>query len=323
MKLLRVAVTVTLVTFLVALFTGCGAPEPAKVEKLAIYTGGTAGTYYPLGGGLAKIINEKTKVAEASVVSSGASAANARKIGEKEAGLCLIQNDVAAEAYNGLQAFKDGAIKNIRGIAVWYPETIQFVTLKEFNIKTLADLKGKKVGIGAPGSGTAVEALAILESAGINRSNANLSDLDFKEVAIALKDKTIDAGVVVAGIPTAAVTDVATARDVYIVEITDDTYKAIKSKYPYFVQHVVPAGTYKGVDKDVKTVAVMAMLATRDDIPASVIYEITKAMFENLDILVATHARAKDITLKNALEGMSIPLHPGAEKYYKEKGILK
>jgi TRAP transporter TAXI family solute receptor len=323
MKTVRLVIPIMLLAVIVMLVPGCGAPGPAQVQKLTIFTGGTAGTYYPLGGGLAKIINEKTKVAEASVVSSGASAANARKIAEKEAGLALIQNDVAAQAYNGEEAFKDGAIKNIRGVATWYPETIQFVTLKEFNIRTLADLKGKKVGIGAPGSGTVIEALAILGGAGINRQNAELRDLDFKEVALGLQDKTLQAGVVVAGIPTAAVTDVATTRDVYIVEVPDEAYNAIKGKFPYFVQQTIPANTYKGMDKSVKTVAVMAILVTREDVPTDVIYQITKAMFENLDTLVATHARAKDISLKGAVEGMPIPLHPGAEKYYKEKGILK
>ena len=303
--------------------TPAAPPPKPKPVKITILTGGTAGVYFPLGGALAKIINEYVEGVEAAAVTSGASVTNARKIGEKEAELALLQNDIAAYAYNGTEMFKGKPVENIRGIATWYPEIIQFVTLKEFGIKTLGELKGKKVGIGAPGSGTAVEALAILGTAGVTRENADLRDLDFKEVSYALKDKTIHAGCIVAGIPTAAVMDVATVRDVYIVEIPDDIYQDLKARFPYFIRQSIPAGTYKGVDKDVKTVAVLAMLATRADMPEDVIYKITKAMFEHTDILVATHKRAKDITLETALEGMPIPLHPGAEKYYKEVGLIK
>jgi TRAP transporter TAXI family solute receptor len=289
--------------------------------RLSIFTGGTAGVYYPLGGALANIINTKAKGVEATAVSSGASVVNAQKTREKEAGLTLIQNDIASFAYSGVEMFKDAPVKNIRGISMWYPETVQFVTLKESGIKTLADLKGKRVGVGAPGSGTAVDALIILNAVGVNRDNTQIRDLNFNEVATALQDKTIDAGINVAGYPTSAITDVATSREIFIVEIPDDVYNSIKVKYPFFVQQTIPAGTYKGHDKDVKTLAVMAMLTTREEIPDDVVYSITKALYENLDMLVATHAKGKEVLLKNALAGMPIPVHPGAQKYFTEKGI--
>lgn len=296
---------------------------PTKVERLSIFTGGTSGTYYPLGEALSNIINSKVAGVEASAVSSEGSVANARKIAEKEADLALIQNDIAEYAYKGNEMFAGSPVSNIRGIASWYPEIIQFVTLKEFDIETISDLKGKRVAVGAPGSGTMVEALAILGVAGINHQNATILDLDFKEVAVALQDKTIEAGCIVAGIPTSAVIDVANSQKVYILEITDDIYYAIKKQHPFFVRQLIPSGTYKGLDKDIKTVAVMAMLVARADLSEDIVYNITKAMFENLDTLVATHTRAKDINLNTALEGMSIPLHPGAQRYYKEKGLVK
>ncbi len=310
---------------------GCAQEKPAKttptattptVYHLTILTGGAAGTYYPIGGAMANIINKYVDGVEATAVTSGASVANARKLGSGEAELALLQNDIAYYAYNGVEMFKDNPIKNIRGIATLYPEVIQIVTLKDKGIKTIYDLKGKKVAVGAPGSGTAVDALQILEAAGINESNTHFEYLNFKEVADALKDGTIDAGFIVAGVPTSAVMELASVRDVYIVEVPDEIYEKLKEKYPFYTQYTIPAGTYKGLDKDVKSVAVMAMLATRDDIPEDVIYNVTKAIFEHTDELVEAHQRAKDITLETALDGMSIPLHPGAEKFYKEKGLI-
>lgn len=316
MKKIRMMLVGVLVISLMSLVMAC----PAPVEKVTIYTGGTAGTYYPLGGAMAKIITDYAPGVEATAVTSGASVTNARKIGEKEADIILLQNDIASYAYYGAEMFEGSPVENIRGIATLYPELIQIIALEGIN--TVYDLKGKKVGIGAPGSGTAACALQILNAAGITGANTDFRDLDFKEVSTALKDKTIDAGVIVAGIPTAAVIDVATVREVMPVAVPDEIYEKIKSQYPFYVKTLIPAGTYKGMDKDVQTVAVMAMLAIRSDFTEDVVYEITKAIFEHTDILVATHKRAVDITLETALDGMSIPLHPGVEKYLKEKGLL-
>ena len=308
------------------LLAGCAQQEkeaPAEKEiQLTILTGGAAGTYYPIGGAMATAINDYAEGVKATAVTSGASVTNARKIGEREAELALLQNDVAYYAYEGLEMFKDNPVKNIRGIATLYPEVIQIVTLKESGIKSVYDLKGKRVAVGAPGSGTAVDALQILKAAGIDESNANIEYRNFKEVADGLKDKTIDAGFIVAGVPTAAVSDVAAVRDVMIVEVPDEIYQKLSLEYKFYVQYTIPAGTYKGQDKNVKTVAVLAMLATREDVPEDVVYEVTKAIFEHRDVLVAAHKRAEDITLETALDGMSIPLHPGAEKYYREKGLI-
>jgi hypothetical protein len=318
MKKIRVALVGLLVISLVGLGVGC--VPGAKPVKVTIYTGGTAGTYYPLGGAMAKIITDYAPGVEATAVTSGASVTNARKIAEKEADIVLIQNDVTSYAYYGTELFEGEKVENIRGLATLYPEIIQIIALK--GISAVSDLKGKKVGIGAPGSGTAVDILQILNAAGVTRENSDLRDLDFKEVASALKDKTIDAGCLVAGIPTAAVTDVATVREIMPVEVPDAIYDKIKSQYPFYVKVTIPAGTYKGQDKDVETVAVLAMLAVRSGLSTDAVYQITKAIFEHTDILVATHKRAEDITLETALDGMPIPLHPGAEKYFKEKGLI-
>jgi hypothetical protein len=330
MKGMKVVLVLLLATVLLA---GCAqqekpaptpTPTPAPSEmEVTIVTGGSAGTYYPIGGAMANAINEFAKGVKATAVTSGASVVNARKLGDQEAEFGLLQNDVAYYAYNGVEMFKDAPVKNLRGVATLYPEVIQIVTLKENNIKTIYDLKGKKVAVGAPGSGTAVDALQILKAAGIDESNTDIRYLNFKEVSDSLKDKTIDAGFIVAGIPTAAVSDVSSVRDVQIVEVTDEIYEKLKEQYPFYVQVTIPAGTYKGLDEDVKTVAVLAMLATNAELSEDVVYEVTKAIFEHRDVLISAHKRAEDITLETALDGMSIPLHPGAEKYYKEKGVLE
>jgi len=328
---MKYKVGVLLVLAIALLFLGCAQEEKPKATptpeakgiEVTIVTGGSAGTYYPVGGAMAQAITEFAPGIKATAVTSGASVVNARKIGDMEAEFGLLQNDVAYYAYNGVEMFKDAKVGKIRGVATLYPEIIQIVTLKENNIKTIYDLKGKRVAVGAPGSGTAVDALQILNAAGIDESNTDIRFLNFKEVSDALKDKTIDAGFIVAGIPTAAVSDIAAVREVAIVEVPDEIYNKLKENYPFYTQVNIPAGTYNGVDEDVKTVAVLAMLATNADLPEEVVYEVTKAIFEHRDVLEAAHKRAADITLETALDGMSIPLHPGAEKYYKEKGLIE
>jgi len=323
-KRLTILVGVVALVALVFSVTACAPSEPPPVEPthLTIVTGGTAGTYYPLGGAMASIITDYAENVEATAVTSGASVTNARKIGDKEAEIAMLQNDVASYAYNGLYMFEEAAVENIRGVASLYPEIIQIVTLKEYGITTLSDLEGKKVGVGAPGSGTAVDILQILAAAGLDETNTSFQYLDFKECASALKDKTIHAGCLVAGMPTSAVMDVASVRDVAIVEVPTDIYNQLKVDYPFYVQVTIPAGTYTGMDEDVNTVTVLAMLATGADVPDDVIYEATKAIFEHTDILVATHERATDITLETALDGMPIPVHPGAAQYFEEQGLV-
>ena len=294
---------------------------PDEPIQLTIVTGGTAGTYYPLGVAMASIITDYIEDVLATAVTSEGSVANARKIGDKQAELALLQNDVAYYAQHGMYMFEKKVVKDISGIATLYPEIVQIVTLEEYGITSLSDLKGKKVGVGAPGSGTAVNILQIFEAAGLDETNIFIQYLDFEECASALKNKTIDAGCIVAGTPTSAVVDVASVRDIAIVEVPNEIYDRLKDDCPFYVPISIPAGTYAGVDEDVNTVAVQAMLATRADLSEDLIYEVTKAIFEHTDILVAAHERGRDITLETALNGMPISLHPGARRYFTEQGL--
>lgn len=323
-KRLMILVGVVALVALVFSVTACApsGPPPVEPTHLTIATGGTAGTYYPLGGAMATIITNYAENVEATAIPTGASAVNARMIGEKTAQLVLLQNDVALYAQQGMYDFEEAPVEDIRGVASLYPETIQIVTLKEYGIKTLSDLKGKKVGIGAPGSGTAIDILQIFELAGIDETNTSFQWLDFAECAMALKDKTIDVGCHVAGFPTSGITEVAASRDIGIVEVPTDIYNQLKVDYPFYVQITIPAGTYTGLDEDVNSVAVLAMIGTGADVPEDAVYEATKAIFEHTDILIATHKKGEQITLETALDGMSIPVHPGAAQYFEEQGLV-
>ncbi|WP_297509527.1 TAXI family TRAP transporter solute-binding subunit [Thermococcus sp.] len=286
---------------------------------ITIYTGGTSGVYYPLGSKYAELLNKAGIKAKA--VTSGASVSNAKAIGDGNAQAAIMQNDVAYYAYNGLYMFQGSPIKKLRGVAALYPETVQFVVRADSDIKTLQDLAGKKVAIGAPGSGTAVAAEQILKAAGVWDKIQKVNQ-KFSQAAQALKLGQIDAAVIVSGAPTPAITQIAVTTPVRVLPIPDDILNKLKNEgYIFYVRQVLPKDTYKGMTEDTPTLAVKAILVASADLPEDVVYEMTKVLFDNVEALRAVHQKARFISLKTALDGMSIPLHPGAYKYYKEKGL--
>jgi TRAP transporter TAXI family solute receptor len=301
--------------------SGKAAASPVEIK---IYTGGTGGTYYPLGSKLAELITKYSNgKIKAVAVTSGASVANAKALAKGDAQCIFIQNDIAYYAYKGLHMFKGNPVINIRGVATLYPEVIQIVVRADSGIKSIYDLAGKKVVIGAQGSGTAVNAKQILEAAGLWDKVTPIY-ADFRQGAQMLKLGQADAVFLTAGVPTAAITELSATTPVTLVQIPDEILEKLHNEgYKFYVKVVVPKGTYKGMTTDVQTLAVKAMIACDAKLPDDVVYTITKILFEHLDELRQAHERAKDISLSKALDGMSIPLHPGAEKYYKEKGILK
>lgn len=287
---------------------------------LTIATGGTAGTYYPLGAGMADIWNKNIKGMNAMVQSTGASVANINLLKNKEVDVIFVQNDVAYYAYNGVELFKE-PFPQLRGLATLYPETVQIVALADRGINSVYDLKGKRVAVGAAGSGTEVNARQILAAAGITYKDITVQYLSFAEAANNLKDGNIDAAFVTAGHPTAAIVDLAAVRKIVLVPIAEEIIKALQKDYPFYVKIVVPAGTYKGVDVDVVTVAVKAMLAVREEMPEDLAYQLLKTMYANQKRLIEAHSKGELIIPETAKEGMSIPLHPGAEKFFKEMGL--
>lgn len=291
-------------------------------DNLVLATGGTAGTYYPFGGAMAKIWNSKIKGMNVTAQTSGASAENVRLINKKEVELALVQSDTLDFAFNAKEAFKE-PLKGMSAIAVLYPEIIQVVVGAASPIKSIADLKGKKVGVGAPGSGTEANFRQLLDAYGMKKEDVNAQYLSFSESAEAYKDKHIDAFIVTAGIPNAGIMDVANQNEIRILDIPADVVAKLTKKYPFLAAAKVPANTYKGQTAEVSTVAVNAVLICGSGLKEAMVYNLTKALFENQAELATAHAKGKELNMKTAVTGVSIPFHPGAVKYYKEKGLMK
>jgi len=314
-----IVLTLAVVLVMSVAITGCA---PQKTN-LILATGGTSGTYYPFGGSMAQIFNSKIQNMNVTAQATGASVENLKLIGQKEAELAIVQNDMTDYAYNGTEAFKDSKVENVRVIANLYPEVIQIVSSADSGIKTLTDIKGKKFSVGAPGSGVEANARQLLDVMGMTYNDFSANYLSFAESADSLKDNHIDGFLFVSGVPNAAIQDTATTSSLNFVSIPDDVIKKLIDKYPFFTEIVIPAGTYKGQTADVKTVAMKATLVAGAEVPEKVIYDLTKALFENQPELASAHAKGAELSLESAVNGVSVPFHPGAEKYYKEVGAIK
>lgn len=290
--------------------------------KLIMATGGTAGTYYPYGGAMAKIWNSKIPGMNVTAQATGASVENVRLMNKDEVELALVQSDTIDFAFNAKEAFKEKLI-NMAVVAVLYPEVIHIVVRGELDVKSFSGLRGKKIGVGAPGSGTEANFRQLLDVYKMSKDDVSTQFLSFAESADQFKDRRIDAFMVTGGVPTSAIMDVASQRDIKILPIEDTMISSITNKYPFLAAAVIPANSYKGVTADVKTVAVNAVLIAHPKLSETVVYNMTKALFENQAELAAAHAKGKVLSLQSAATGVSIPFHPGAAKYYKEKGVLK
>lgn len=294
--------------------------ESGGTQNIIMATGGTTGTYYSLGGTLAQIMNSNAEGVNITAQSTGASVENIRLLATGDAELALLQNDVLDYAYTGTELF-DSKVESVRAVASLYPEIIQIVGRED--IKTLEDLKGKKVSVGAAGSGTEANARQILTAAGLSYDDIEKFDLSFSESADAFKDGQIDAFFVTAGIPNASIQDITAQHKISIIDVPAEVAQSVIADYPFYIEFTIPAGTYPGVEEDINTVAVLAVLATNAEESEDTIYNITKALYEHLDTLADSHAKGKEIMLEKAADGISIPFHPGAEKYLKEAGVLK
>lgn len=313
----KISILLVLILLLTIGVTACSTPA----TNLILATGGTTGTYYPFGGAMAQIFNTKIENMNVTAQATGASVENCKLLGKNEAELAILQNDMLDYAFNGTEAFAGAKIENLRGIAKLYPEIIQIVATDK--IVSVENLEGMKVSVGAPGSGVEANARQILEAANLTYDDLAPSYLSFAESADAYKDKHIDAFFVTSGIPNASIQDIAAMNPVSLVSLSDAAIESLIGKYPFFVEYIIPANTYNGQTSDVKTVAVLATLATNAEASEDVIYNITKALFENQPELATAHAKGGELKLEEAVDGISIPLHPGAEKYYKEAGVLK
>ncbi len=299
-----------------------GAAAPAQAQFVNVLTGGTAGVYYPLGVALSKIYADKIPKSRPAVQATKASVENLVLLEAGKGEIAFTLGDSLVFAWNGdKDAGFEKPLKKLRGIAAIYPNYIQLVATASSGVKTLADLKGRSLSVGAAKSGTELNTRAILAAAGMDyKSLGKVEYLPFAESVDLMKNRQLDGTLQSAGLGVASIRDLASTNDITVVAIPAETVKKIGAPY---VPVTIPANTYKGQTAPVETAAVVNFLVTHEGVSDDLVYQMTKTMFDNLDTMVASHAAAKDIKLADAQNGMPIPLHPGAARFYKEKGLLK
>ncbi len=283
-------------------------------------TGGTTGTYYAFGNVLSGYMTEASGIS-LKVVSTDGSAANIYGIDDGLYQLATVQSDVMAYAWEGSKSFEeDGEIHSFKVIGGLYEEAVQIVTM-DSSIKTVADLAGKTVSIGAPGSGVYFNAIDVLGAYGLTEEDIKAEYLSFGDSTDAMKDGKIDAAFIVAGPPTTAITELATTNGVYLVNIEDSVADELIASCPYYNKYVIPAGTYAGLDEDTYTVSIKATMIVSSDASEEDVYNLTAGIFDNIEAITSAHAKGAELSLENATSGMPVPFHEGAAKYFSEHGI--
>lgn len=313
-KLLSVVLVLTLMLALAA----CGGS--ASATKMTMGTGGTAGTYYAFGGVLGQYIKNNAGI-DVTVVSTDGSKANIESIASGDYQLGTVQSDVMAYAWAGTRSFEStGKVDAFRVVGGLYAEAVQLVTMNP-EIKSVADLAGKSVSIGAPGSGVYFNAMDVLAAAGLTESDIKAQYQSFADSTDALKDGKIDAAFIVAGAPTAAITELCTTNSAYLVPIDGAVAEKLMADSPFYTSYKIPAGTYAGQTSDVETVTVKATLIVAASASEDDVYKLTKAIFENTAAIAAENGKGAELSVENATSGMTAPFHAGAAKYYAEKGV--
>ncbi|MCF0133855.1 MAG: TAXI family TRAP transporter solute-binding subunit [Blautia sp.] len=309
-KLLTVSLTAAMaVTMSAAAFAG----------ELTFTTGGEQGTYYAFGNVLAGEVTSATDTA-VTAITSGGSAANIDALDMGDAQIAFAQSDVMAYAYEGSERFEDGIlVDNFSTVASLYMEQVQIVTVDP-EIKTVEDLKGKNVSVGAAGSGVFFNAVDILGAYGMTVEDVNATYESFGDSADSLQDGKIDAAFITAGAPTTAVTSLGTAKEIYLVSLDDEHIDTLLAECPYYTKNVIPADTY-GLAEDAVTVAVGAVVIASDDVSEEDVYNFVSTVYENVDSITTAHAKGAELDLEFAASVTSVPYHAGAAKYFEEKGI--
>lgn len=312
-KILSVILVLTLALTLAA----CGG---SGASKMIMGTGGTSGTYYAFGGVLGQYIHNNAGIT-VNVVSTDGSRANIESIASGDYQLGTVQSDVMAYAWEGSRSFEStGKIDSFRVVAGLYAEAVQLITMDP-SIKSVADLKGKAVSIGAPSSGVYFNAIDVLNAAGLTETDIKAQYQSFSDSTDALKDGKIDAAFIVAGAPTAAITELCTTNNAFLVPIDGDVASKLMADCPFYTTYTIPAGTYNGQTEDVTTVTVKATLIVSAKASDDDVYNLTKAIFDNVDAIAAENGKGAELSIENATSGMTAPFHPGAAKYFAEKGV--
>ena len=288
-------------------------------DNLTFVTGGETGTYYAFGTVLAQQVSDKTDTSITAVVGNG-SKANVEDLASGGAQLAFCQSDVMSYAYSGTNLFADsGAVKDFSVVAALYMEQVQIVTMNP-DIKTVSDLKGKKVSIGASGSGVYFNAMDVLKAYDMSVDDIDPQYLDFGDSAEGLKDGKIDAAFIVAGAPTTAITDLSVGGQVYLVGFDAEHVAKLVEMCPYYKENTIAKDVYNTPD-DVTTVAVAAVVLASNDVSEDAVYNFLTATFDNLDELTKAHAKGAELSLEFASSITDVPYHPGAVKYFAEKNI--
>ena len=319
---MKISTRTLLAASVVALSASFGATAAKAQEFINVLTGGTSGVYYPLGVALSEIYGQNIDGARTQVQATKASVENLNLLqaGRGEIGFTL--GDSLKEAWAGnTEAGFPGKLDKLRAIAAIYPNYVQIVASQESGITTLEELKGRSLSVGAPASGTELNARAIFAAAGMSYEDlGKLEYLPFAESVELIKNRQLDSTLQSAGLGVASLRDLATSVPINVVAVSPEIVEKIGAP---FMSVTIPAGTYNGQSEDVQTAAVGNFLVSHEGVSEETAYQMTKLLFENLDKMAASHAAARDIDVNKAVEGMPIPLHPGAERYYREVGVLK
>lgn len=288
---------------------------------ITIATGGTSGVYYPIGGVISNLIENNLGYGT-SVQATGASVENINLLHNNRAELAITMADAVLQAYQGTGAFDgDEPREELRGLAALYPNYVQVVTTEDTGIESFYDLKGKRVGVGAPNSGVELNARMMFEAHGMSYDDIQEDYLSYSEAIDQIKNGMIDAAFVTSGIPNSGVIDLSTSHKAKIVPIEGEGMATLKELYPFFSKNTIPAGTYDNKE-DIPTASITNLLLVNESLSEEVVYNITKTFFENIELIQNSHNAAKAISLETVSEGMVVPFHPGAEKYLKEVNAI-
>ena len=309
---------IALLLALVMVFALCACGSSSK-EALTFTTGGESGTYYAFGSVLAQYVSSNSDLSVTAITGNG-SKANVEDLDAGDVQLGFCQSDVMSYAYDGTNLFAEtGAVGSFSVAAALYKEQVQIVTMNP-DIKTVVDLKGKSVSVGAQGSGVYFNAIDVLSAYGMTLDDIDPKYQSFGDSAESLKDKKIDAAFIVAGAPTTAIVDLATSGQVYLVSIDDEHMDKLLSSSPYYSAYTIAADVY-GTPEDVQTVAVAAVVLVRDDVSDDDVYTFVSTIFDNIDAISEQHGKGAELSLEFASSMTSVPYHPGAAKYFAEKGF--
>lgn len=309
---------------IVTIFLTTASPAMAKRQFLSIATGGTTGVYYALGGTLSQLIDQKIQNVRATAEVTGGTVANLRMLASDEAQIGFAVADICYYAYHGIEQFEKegkGRYQGLRAIASLYPEVVQVITMADSGIQTIDQLKGKRVAVGPAGSGTMVNARLVMGLYDIKFDDCKVDYFGWSEASMGLADHNIDAAFIWSGLPNASVLDLATLNKIEVVSLTSDAIGKIQKDWPFFSVVNIPKDTYKGMSKDATSVAAPALLVVSDKMSDELAYQVTKQVFDNVSTFAASHKRGEDISLETAFDGVGLPLHPGAVKFFVEKGV--